>query len=96
MIPHDMQSLIDAFPSLREKGMRWKVQGKGDSSLEFIAQLPGLSSGERHAAAFVLHVWDSHARTPGNIEFNLADAMSIWDEKHRSAFLRWAHNPWFA
>jgi hypothetical protein len=44
MIPHDMQSLIDAFPSLREKGMRWKVQGKGDSDLPPEKLTPGLGS----------------------------------------------------
>ncbi len=28
MVPYDMQSLIDAFPSLGERDMRWRVHAR--------------------------------------------------------------------
>lgn len=52
------------------------------------------SHGERCAAQFCLSVWNSsHAWSCG--VFDLMDAYSVWDDRHRRAFLAWAHNPVF-
>ena len=55
----------------------------------------GASSGEKHSVRFVLGVWDpSHKWQSGN--FNIFDAIEVWDETHREPFLKWAREPWFA
>jgi hypothetical protein len=52
------------------------------------------SSGERHAARFILAVWD-----PGYVwdcgRFDLMEALAAWDEAHRRALLAWAAEPWW-
>jgi len=62
----------------------------------FIAKADAsLSSGGIHAALFVASVWHwdwpkSHGR-----EFRIAEAMCVWDEQHRRAFLQWCEDPFF-
>lgn len=46
------------------------------------------SRGKRHAANFVLHVWNGS-------EFNLREAWGAWDGSHKKAFQDWAQNPTF-
>ncbi len=53
------------------------------------------SSGERHAARFVLAVWDNDAGWECG-RFDVVEALTAWDEPHRRAFLAWAYEPWRA
>ena len=53
------------------------------------------SSGERHAARFVLAVWDNAADWECG-RFDIVEALTVWDEPHRAAFLAWAGDPWWA
>jgi len=41
---------------------------------------------------FLLAVWDRDFNWKCS-RFDLMDAMSIWDEQHRAAFLAWARDP---
>ncbi len=56
------------------------------------------SHGERCTAQFVLSVW-GHT-TAKNCPwacgpFDVMDALGVWDETHRAAFLAWARDPWW-
>lgn len=68
------------------------------------------SDGLRHAAAFVLSLWDfyhcrstgagngdeSYEPSPRKIgEFNAVWAMHSWDKPHRKAFANWVSDPWW-
>jgi len=87
-----MQALIDSFPTLRSKGLRW---GERHDSSDFIAQCRGLSSGEHHAAAFVLQVWNRY-EAPRGLKFDFAKAMAVWDQQHVEAVRSWMRDPWWA
>lgn len=52
-------------------------------------------SGGRHAAQFVLAVWNSSHRWSIG-PFRAIDAMATWDSQMREAFVAWAKNPWWA
>lgn len=53
------------------------------------------STGERHAAAFVLHVWNCyHDWNVGR--FDVMEALRTWDRENAAPFLEWAKDPyWF-
>jgi DNA primase len=53
-----------------------------------------LSSGERRAVQFVLHVWNQHVTWECG-RFNVFEALELWDGAHRRAFLAWAAAPWW-
>lgn len=53
-----------------------------------------ISHGELRTAQFLLAVWDSqHAWQCG--PFNLMESLRVWDDRHRTAFLAWVHDPWW-
>jgi hypothetical protein len=68
------------------------------------------SSGLRHAAAFILSLWDFYRRRSdahGNGDesgeppprkigrFDAVHAMRSWDKDHRRAFANWVSDPWW-
>lgn len=84
-----MFKLAESFPALRGKiGTRWDSR-----QLEDWAGV--CSSGELHAVKFVLHVWNFlHPWACG--PFEVTEAMGVWDDGNRAAFLAWAVFPWTA
>ena len=50
------------------------------------------SSGERHAALFVLSVWNRH---DWGSKFNMAEAMNVWDDQNLKSFKDWVNDPWW-
>ena len=54
-----------------------------------------LSSGGIHAALFVASVWHWDWPSIHGREFRVAEAMCVWDEQHRRAFLQWCEDPFF-
>lgn len=54
----------------------------------------GASSGEKHAARFVLGVWSPYEAWRAG-SFDVFDAVQVWDEQHRAAFQCWVADPWF-
>lgn len=52
------------------------------------------SHGELLTAQFLLAVWDS-ANTWRCGQFEFMQAMRVWDERHRAAFMAWATEPWW-
>lgn len=58
-------------------------------------QLGVFSSGERHAALFILCVWNPGYAESQGWKFDVLEAMGVWDLRHRAAFLNWAQNPYW-
>lgn len=81
----DIHSLVDSFPALRGRA-RWI----GDDSKAFKKCMRGMSSGERHAALFVLYVWNHFEN-----KFDFDAAINSWDNNNLAAFRDWLKNPWF-
>ncbi len=50
-------------------------------------------SGVRHAARFVLSVYET--RTAAPFVFEHRQAWGCWDDKHRAAYQAWAAAPWW-
>ena len=64
------------------------------NTLDRWAAETALSHGERVTAQFLLAVWDpSHSWRCGR--FDLMEALGVWDETHRAAFVAWATDPWW-
>lgn len=57
-------------------------------------QSSGASHGEKFVIQFLLRVWDpGHEWSCG--KFDVLEALSVWDEQTRAAFLNWAQDPWW-
>lgn len=65
---------------------------------------PAATSGSVQAAAFVLAVWNGCTPRDGGWwnqrpyrvgRFDIVHALGIWDEAHKSAFLRWCDDPFW-
>ena len=85
-----MARLAFAFPSLRGAP---GIEPWDPSILDHWADQQRRSSSERHAARFLLAVWDGFAEWRCG-RFDAMAAVSVWDPVHRGAFLTWAAKPW--
>jgi hypothetical protein len=86
-----MTALAQTFPSMaKASGVRlWDAH-----TLDRWASETPISPGEVTTARFLLAVWDPHhVWTCGR--FDAMEALRLWDEKHRTAFLAWASDPWW-
>ena len=61
----------------------------------FMSDLGVLCSGERHAKLFLASVWDPAWPAEHGLEFNIVNAMAVWDKTHKQAFLRWCLDPFW-
>jgi hypothetical protein len=50
--------------------------------------------GARCAGQFVLSVWNPYVEWRCG-RFDLHEALGIWDNHHRAAFLAWTRSPWW-
>ena len=84
--------LAQNFPSL------WNAHGiRPWNALTFNlwAAEGGLSHGELCTARFLLSVWDTDGNWSAG-KFCIMEALRVWDQTHRTAFLEWAADPWWA
>jgi hypothetical protein len=82
-----------SFPSLRS---RFESMPPGTFDADRLAEELGvLSHGERHAALFLLNVWNPGYARENAWHFDAVEALAVWDEPHRRAFLAWAAHPLF-
>ncbi|WP_165074828.1 hypothetical protein [Paludisphaera rhizosphaerae] len=86
----EMTKLAQGFPCLRHA---WGVEPFTPEELNRWAA-SGVSHGERVTASFVLAVWDSSTDWECG-RFELMEALHVWPDEHRIAFLRWAADPWW-
>ena len=85
-----MTDLARGFPSMRGAP---GVEPWDPGELNRWAAGPA-SSGERHAARFLLSVWDPATGWEAG-RFDVLEALRIWDVTDRAAFLEWAADPWW-
>jgi len=84
---HRWQALVDSF-QLRKPGTDpW-------DALTLAANFNGASHGERCVIQFLLNLWDASGNWDCG-KFDVIEAYSVWDEKNRNAFLKWATEPWW-
>lgn len=83
IVRHDADGLVLALPTLVRKGCR----SYDDLEAAWASDGRCWSSGEQHAAYFVRHVV---AGEP----FDLAAAVTVWDDPHLAVFRAWARDPW--
>ena len=87
-----ISTLADSFPTLRfAPGVRLWDSG----TLDEWANGPDPGDGARHAARFVLAVWDNGTQWQSG-RFDVVEALAVWDHEHKRAFRAWADEPWWA
>lgn len=95
-----MVALAKRFPSMRG------VPGTDPFEVGALVRWlngPAPTSGSRHAAMFLLHVWNAETDwrefglkvKAGYGRFNLGRAVASWDYEHRAACLEWLEAPFF-
>lgn len=88
--PRKMQALIDSFPSLKRRGMKWSGPYSADSCLYFKKQMKAMSHGEKCAAKFVLMVYNHYDN-----KFDFNDAMGVLDQESVEVIRQWMANRWW-
>jgi hypothetical protein len=86
-----IQQLVNAFPTLRNAG---GIEPWNPHEFDGWACGGAAGDGAKHAARFVLAVWDNAGGWRCG-QFDVVEAFSVWDPTHRSAFLAWANDPWW-
>ena len=89
--PERMTQLAETFPSLQGN----RIPGVRPWEPVLLMRAGGLSHGELCSVRFVLWVWDPHKPDWPCGQFDLGDAIGVWDAPHRQAFTTWASKPWW-
>lgn len=101
-----MNALLERFPSLSDRCPLFFEDFGATEVLRWLCST-GLSHGERCAVRFLLAVWNPSTNwvelaaemelenPPAAARFDVMEALGVWDDAHRSAFLEWARRPWF-
>lgn len=87
-----MTAFARTFPSVAD--VRWVRLWDANKLDRWAAETP-ISHGELVTARFLLAVWNPDGQWRVG-RFDLMDALGVWDEQHRTAFLAWATDPWWA
>ncbi len=100
-----MTALARTFPCFAVGGVKQNQPGiEPFDALLLEKHSGGLSSGEMHAAHFLLSVFDPNWGRTDDMGratlrphiFNMHDALGAWDHEYRAAFIAWANAPWWA
>lgn len=83
---HLIAEIANRFPTLRVTPDAWDVDG-------FMQRLGVASTGERHAMLFVANVWNQSYALDEGWQFDAVEALALWDDHHRAAFIAWANDP---
>ena len=81
------QALVDRF-ELDKAGARPFDPDRLDDSFA------GASHGEKVSIAFLLNVWNPGQEWKSG-QFDVIDALRIWDSSKRAAFCEWSSDPWW-
>jgi hypothetical protein len=85
-----MTALALAFPEL-ERRARAAVEPFDAKLLKRWTRSGAPGHGGMCAALFVLSVWNPYE----NKKFDLHEALGVWDNEHRRAFVAWCMDPWW-
>ncbi len=58
------------------------------------ANFAGASHGEKCTLSFLLHVWNPDEQWACG-PFDIIDALRVWNDRQREAFIIWATDPWW-
>ncbi len=86
-------ALARTFPCLKHKLERWNPK-TFDPDL-FHDRIGGWSTSERHAAYFVLTVWNPDDARDKGWTFDLVIAVSCLDPENRAPILAWIAHPYW-
>ncbi len=86
-------ALIRSFPCLKPKLHRWNP-ASFDAD-DFHEMIRGWSSSERHAAYFVLTVWNPGYARDRSWTFDVVESMSSLDPANRAPILAWISRPFY-
>lgn len=86
-----MTSLARSFPTLRFAA---GVEPFDADALDAWVSGPAGTSGIRHAAAFVVNIWNRHHAWKLGW-FDLISALGVLDDDHRNAIQAWMDDPWW-
>jgi hypothetical protein len=86
-------ALAESFPALRGKLEGCGLTAKGWDVDKLIKYSGPWSHGEKVAALFVACVWNPSYAASKKWRFDTIDAISVWDNKNRAAFVAWCKNP---
>src|SRR5579862_4008540 len=87
--------LASTFASMRGRaGIMEGIPPWNAEAVDSWAASSAPSHGQRVTAQFLLAVWDPAAQWNCG-QFDLMEALRVWDQPHRDAFLRWAADPWW-
>lgn len=93
-----MSALAESFPTLLAAGYAG-IRPWDPLALDAHR---GEAHGERCAIQFLLSVWNPEtSAAPKKRDrwkhggFDLQEALGVWDDQHRAAFLAWASAPWW-
>ena len=89
-----MLRLAASFPSLAVKLPGYPRANWDAEAFAAWVRTAGLCSGARHAACFVLFVWNPEVRWAAG-RFDLRRATGVGDRAHCEAFAAWARDPWW-
>lgn len=88
-----LQELARTFPSLRDLQM-FQPGDYFDGEVMDAFRAGQLCHGAQCAFRFIGSVWNPTAKRKCG-RFDLHDAMGVWDDEHRAAFIAWANDPWW-
>ena len=86
-VADDWQNLVDKFGLNKQGAKPW-------DALVLEKNYAGASHGEKCIIAFLLNVWDPGGNWSCG-KFDAIDALAVWGEAERDAFLLWAIKPWW-
>lgn len=97
-----MTALARSFPTFSKTGMKRDQIGIEPFAPDVLYYAHGgMSSGEKQTVFFLLSVWNPEwAADNADVAatdpiFNVHEALGIWDQEHRMAFVKWAKDPWW-
>ncbi len=88
-----LTALAATFPTLRNPDLRGVAPFDAETVVRDLRS-PAHTNASRHAARFVLAVFNCGIATGGK-HFEVVAAMASWDSSHQRAFLAWAEAPWW-
>ena len=90
-----MEQLARSFPCLKDCPAITPWNGeKLQTWVEEQAQTLELPYEVVSTVSFLLYLWDP-ARAWRCTPFNVVDALFLWNQEHRDAFMKWAQDPWW-
>ncbi len=84
----------EKFQALVDRFQLDKTGASPFDALKLNESFNGASHGEKVSINFLLNVWNPGEEWTSG-KFDALDALGIWDNTKRAAFVEWASEPWW-